>query len=425
MGSIFRSLTGVLVLVGVSAFLLFWGVLALLAGALGAGTLALVALVLSRVATVLTYAGIRVMSGAVCSEILPVVEAIAGGDVSHKVEASFEGCLGKLVGGVNRAVDTLQKKIEQIRQIGEGDLSISIPLESKNDMIARTMHKLTNNFNDLLGQVPKAGEHVAVSSSQVAESSSSLSEGATSSASSLEEIGASINELANHTAQNAKDASRANNLTISARTDAQKGTTMMREMVDAMVDIRESGQNISKIIKVIDEIAFQTNLLALNAAVEAARAGQHGKGFAVVAEEVRNLAGRSAKAAQETAKLIEDSVAKTTRGSQIAGETAASFHAIVGGIQEVVTLVSAIAEGSGDQARRLAEVNDGLDQIDQVVQMNTASAEESAAAAEELSSQAQLLKQMMAQFILEQGQARQNRPTPSVAARAVPRLALA
>ena len=168
-----------------------------------------------------------------------------------------------------------------------------------------------------------------------------------------------------------------------------------------MAGINQSSANIAKIIKVIDDIAFQTNILALNAAVEAARAGVHGKGFAVVAEEVRNLAGKSAKAAKETSALIETSIKKAEAGTIIADETAQALSAIVSGMEQGVSLMGSIAAASNEQATAIAQVNKGIEQMSQVVQTNSATAEEAAAASEELSGQADLLKSMTGRFRLQ------------------------
>lgn len=209
-----------------------------------------------------------------------------------------------------------------------------------------------------------------------------------------------MNEIASQTKQNAENASHANKLAGEAKEYAERGNQQVGEMVAAMKEISESSRNISKIIKVIDEIAFQTNLLALNAAVEAARAGKHGKGFAVVAEEVRNLAARSAKAAKETAEMIEGAVKKIEDGTAMADRTAEALTQIVSAATKVTDLVAEIAAASNEQAQGVSQITQGLSQIDQVTQQNTAHAEESASAAEELSSQAMLLQQLISSFKL-------------------------
>jgi len=303
--------------------------------------------------------------------------------------------LGSVISGLSAG---LQQRCELAEAIAGGDLTREVPLASEHDQLGRSLQTMLNNLKDMVGQTQTAGEEIAAGASQVSDSAQSLSQGATESAASLEEITATMNEMTSQVKANADNADRANRVSTNAQAAAEKGNVQMQEMVKAMDEISQAGENIGKIIKVIDEIAFQTNLLALNAAVEAARAGQHGKGFAVVAEEVRNLAGRSAQAAKETAELIEGTVAKTDRGSTIAGETARSLSEIMQQITEVSDILDEIASASSEQAAGLSQVNEGLSQIDQVTQQNTANAEEGAAASEELSSQAHQLQAMLKRF---------------------------
>jgi len=230
-----------------------------------------------------------------------------------------------------------------------------------------------------------------------------LSQGATEQASAIEELTASLEEVSSQTKLNAKNAGEANELAEIAKSNAEHGNRQMQEMLKAIEEINVASSNISKIIKVIDEIAFQTNILALNAAVEAARAGQHGKGFAVVAEEVRNLAARSANAAKETTDMIEGSINKTEGGTRIANETAKALNEIVGNISKVSDLVSNIAMASNEQASGVEQINQRIMQVSQVVQTNSATAEESAASSEELSGQASLLREMVGKYTLKKG----------------------
>jgi len=239
---------------------------------------------------------------------------------------------------------------------------------------------------------------VASAASQVSGSSQSLAEGSSEQAASLEETSASLEEMSGMTARNSENALTAKTLTDQTRAAAEAGATHMQTMAAAMDDIKASGDNIAKIIKTIDEIAFQTNILALNAAVEAARAGEAGMGFAVVAEEVRNLAQRSAAAARETAERIEDSIRKSENGVQISAKVASSLNEIVTKARQVDELVAQIANASKEQNQGIQQVNTAVSQMDKVTQGTAASAEETASAAEELNSQAGSMKDLVVEL---------------------------
>jgi methyl-accepting chemotaxis protein len=323
------------------------------------------------------------------------------GHLKVRLNLSRSDEIGEMADTLDAFADNLQQETIQIlKGLAAGDVTYTINPRDAQDEIRSSLKILGDDLNQALSQIQSSGEQISSGASQVSDGAQSLSEGATKSAASLEEITSSMGELSSRTRDNAENAQQANQLSTEAMEAAQKGSGQMQQMVAAMEDISASGQSISKIIKVIDEIAFQTNLLALNAAVEAARAGQHGKGFAVVAEEVRNLAARSAKAAQETAELIEGSVAKTENGAHIASVTSEALEEIVAGITKTSDLVEEISAASNDQAQGIGQINQGLEQIDQVTQANTASAEESAAAAEELSGQAMELQRLLQQFKL-------------------------
>jgi methyl-accepting chemotaxis protein len=263
-------------------------------------------------------------------------------------------------------------------------------------LISRGINKV---LRKVCSDLSAGADQTASAAGQVSSSSQSLAEGSSEQAASLEETSASLEEISGMTKRNAESAGQAKDLAGQTRAAADTGAADMEEMKRAMDAIKGASDDISKIIKTIDEIAFQTNILALNAAVEAARAGEAGMGFAVVAEEVRNLAQRSAQSAKETAGKIEDSVKKSEHGVQICSKVAQSLGEIVGKARQVDTLVAEIAQASKEQTQGIEQVNTAVSQMDKVTQSNAAGAEESAAAAEELSAQAVVLQDSVAELL--------------------------
>ena len=254
-------------------------------------------------------------------------------------------------------------------------------------------------INRIIANLNEGADQVTDAAGQVSGASQLLAEGASEQASSLEETSSALEEMSAMTRTNAENARQARDLTTEAKAAAENGDQTMHALNNAMGAINESSNEISKIIKVIEEIAFQTNLLALNAAVEAARAGEHGKGFAVVADEVRNLAQRAAKASREITGLIENSVTKVREGTNVAGEVGKVLTAIVTNVTQVANLVSGITKASEEQAQGVDQISTAVNQMDKVTQQNAAGAEESASAAEQLSAQAETVKGMVAELV--------------------------
>ncbi len=338
-------------------------------------------------------------------EIIEVLETVAKADFSHKVEGDYRGDHARMTKALNATIDSLNAVIEDLAwtldNMSKGDLlphDRGVKYIGDFGKMAGSIVKIRNNFTDIVMNLNESSDQVASGAKQLAEGSNVLAEGSTKQSAAVQELSATMGQVAEQTKHNTEDARKASNLSSNVMKQAEEGNAQMQAMLRSMADINESSANISKIIKVIDDIAFQTNILALNAAVEAARAGVHGKGFAVVADEVRSLAAKSAAAASETTALIEGSISKVEAGTKIANETAQALEAIVGGITETAGLCNTIADISEEQQNGIVQVNIGIGEISEVIRENSATAQESAASSQQLYGQTDTLKGLVREF---------------------------
>ncbi|MCX7715669.1 MAG: methyl-accepting chemotaxis protein [Clostridia bacterium] len=319
-----------------------------------------------------------------------------------KIKAKDETAV--LLNSLEETVDGLKGIIQDISHhlgtIADGNLTETLDKEYNGDFspISQAIKKINESLNQAMGRINQAAEEVSTGSEQVSSGSQALAQGATEQASSIEEISATISDVSNQVKVNAANAVKANDAAKAAGESVRESNEKMAEMMGAMNEINASSEEIGKIVKTIEDIAFQTNILALNATVEAARAGSAGKGFAVVAEEVRNLAAKSAEAVKNTTELIQNSIQHAKKGSKMADQTAKALEGVIKNTKEVSEIIEEISQASNMQATAIVEITHGIDQITSVIQTNSATAEESAAASEELSGQAQMLKNLVRGF---------------------------
>jgi len=341
------------------------------------------------------------------SEIEDVMNNLAKGEFDKRVEGDFKGEFLTMKNAVNSTIKNITSYINEISSVLKGlsdnDLKQEIKREYVGDYsdIKDALIRIINTLNNVIGNITTAADQVSIGARSISQSSTALAQGASEQASSVEELHATITTINESASHNADNALKAENLSVKAKENAKSGEQNMSRMLASMEDIKSSSMEITKIIKVIENITFQTNLLALNAAVEAARAGEHGKGFAVVADEVRSLAGRSQAAARETTALIEGSIIKVNTGMEIADKTAEALQIIVEDVTNVANIIERITLDSQMQKNLLGQAVAGLDQITGVVQDNAAASEESAAASQELSGQSEIMKEMVGVFKLK------------------------
>ena len=337
-------------------------------------------------------------------------DKIVGGEFDIDVSYRSRDELGQLAEAFRNMVVILETVISDASRIlsamADGNFDVRTEAEERYvgsfQSLLSSMRRLNRDMSITLGQINQSADQVASGSDQVSNGAQALSQGATEQAAAVEELAATIAGISNQVKDTAENAAGARTKTKTAGDEAEACNRQMLEMMASMEEITQKSNEIGKIIKTIEDIAFQTNILALNAAVEASRAGIAGKGFAVVADEVRNLASKSSEASKDTAELIESSIKAVKQGTQIADSTAQSLTKVVEEVRMAADSVDKIADAAEEQASSVEQVTLGVDQISNVVQTNSSTAVESAAASQELSSQAAMLKSLVAKFILRE-----------------------
>jgi len=301
-------------------------------------------------------------------------------------------------------VESLQKKVDVLETVARGDLRKRVSLSSDEDYLGIAVNDVVTNLSTIVRDVITATEQLSVGAHELSVGAQSLSQSSSEQSATMDHLHVTAGEIASEAAENAERAAEASGLTAKIRDGATDGGRKMLDMTSAMSEINKASHSIGSVMKVIDEIAFQTNILALNAAVEAARAGVHGKGFAVVADEVRNLATKSGEAANDTNTMIADTITKSEMGTRIVDDAIAFFKTVEEGIANINDLLDEIAKAAKSQSIAIEQVNNSLTEMTNVVYHNSATSEQSAAASEQMNSQAVLLKETVNRFLLEDDQ---------------------
>ena len=369
-----------------------------------AGAIVLVSAIAVVIALFLTRKMMRPIKS-----LIDAAAKIADGHFDVNVERTSNDDIGDLAENFGKTTSRLRNYASYISeissvldQIAGGNLDIALTLDYKGHFakLKEALDNITNSLNSTLVEIDLAADQVATGADQVSVGAQSLAAGSTEQAGSIEELSATIEDISEQIKKNAEKAELVNTSMNSIGKEANLSNQRMNDMLAAMQDINKNTDEISDIIKTIEDIAFQTNILALNAAIEAARAGEAGKGFAVVADEVRNLASKSAEASQNTAALISKTMEAVGNGSEIANQTAESLHTVVNSIDDIVTSIDDISKNSQSQSEAIEQVTSGVEQLSTVTQNNSAASEQSAAAAEELAGQANTMKSLVGRFTL-------------------------